>query len=184
MFSEFFITFTNLVYKFLFWIRPQNFWFTTSTRLLSFFPVSVWFSWFVQFTYQYEVCEVIWHLLLTGLLNFFARNKVQCLYENPCLLGCNIASLGKQFLIYWTVTVPSFSEFSNPRRWRHCDYLTHLKLLTKWRLTRLIFRHTAVRTLSCTTALGLLLTQHVLCTLAGNVEAIRICRNFLHNCYT
>jgi len=44
MFSEFFIAFTNLVYKFLFWIRPQNFWLTTSTRLLSLFLVSVWFS--------------------------------------------------------------------------------------------------------------------------------------------
>jgi len=132
MFSEFFSAFTNLVYKFLFWIRPQNFWLTTSTRLLSLFLVSVWFSWFVQFTYQYEVCEVIWHLLLTGLLNFFARNKVQCLYENLCLLGCNTASLGKQFPIFLTVTVPSFSGFSNPSRWRHCDSLTHLELPTKW----------------------------------------------------
>jgi len=51
-------------------------------------------------------------------------------------------------------------------------------------LTRLIFRHATVRTLSCTPALGLLLTQHILCTLAGNVQAVRICRKFLHNCYT
>lgn len=132
MFSEFFIAFTNLVYKFLFWIRPQNFWLTTFTRLLFLFLVSVWFFWFVQFTYQNEICEVIWHLLLTSLLNFFARNKVQYLYENPRLLGCDTASSGKQFFIYLTVTVPSFSGFSNPRRWRHCDFLTHLELLTKW----------------------------------------------------
>jgi hypothetical protein len=47
-------------------------------------------------------------------------------------------------------------------------------------LTRLVFTNTAVCTLSHTTALGLLLTQHTLCTLAGNAQAARTCRKFLH----
>ena len=180
IFSEFFIAYTNLVYKFFFWIRPQNFWLTTSTRLLSLFLLSVLFSRFVQFTYQYEVCEVIWHLLLTGFLNFFARNKVQCPYEHPRLPGFNIASLGKQFLSFRTETVPLSSRFSSWRTWRHCDSLKCLERLTKWHSTTAhknhIFGNTAVRTSNLAQQFYvMLLTQHMICTLAGSDEAIRMC---------